>query len=52
LVAAATAIEIKKKTEDVDKRWILQWPVAGAYNGLFNTDEISSNNFLQMDAVS
>jgi len=37
------------------KRWILQRPVAGAYNGLimdlFNIDEISyKKNFLQMDA--
>ena len=37
------------------KPWILQRPVAGAYNGLimdlFNTDEISfKKNFQRMDA--
>jgi len=58
VVAAATAIEVQKKRRKRKmwtKRWILQRPVAGAYNGLimdlFNIDEISyKKNFLQMDA--
>ena len=49
MVAAATAIEVQKKTREWKmwtKPWILQRPVAGAFTvmNLFNIDESSYKN--------